>query len=101
MLQAGVPVPEAMAAATEAPTTVSTSGAGRRPRRDVRGEGMSRPIAETGLFPAAAQMLRVGEDSGTLDRQLEPPPTYYEGELDYKLSGSPRCSSPRSSWSWA
>jgi type IV pilus assembly protein PilC len=30
-------------------------------------------------------MMRVGEDSGTLDTQLEVTAEYYEGELDYKL----------------
>ena len=30
-------------------------------------------------------MIRVGEDTGTLDAQLEVTAQYYEGELDYKL----------------
>jgi type IV pilus assembly protein PilC len=30
-------------------------------------------------------MIRVGEDTGTLDTQLEVTARYYEGELDYKL----------------
>jgi len=30
-------------------------------------------------------MMRVGEDTGTLDTQLEVTARYYEGELDYKL----------------
>ena len=52
----------------------------------LRGEGLARPLAETGLFPsAAAQMLRVGEDSGTLDRQLDTAANYYESELGYKV----------------
>ena len=40
----------------------------------------------TGLFPGAAgQMLRVGEESGTLDQQLELAADYYQGELDFRL----------------
>jgi type IV pilus assembly protein PilC len=30
-------------------------------------------------------MLRVGEDTGTLDAQLDSAATYYARELDYKL----------------
>jgi type IV pilus assembly protein PilC len=30
-------------------------------------------------------MMRVGEETGTLDTQLEQTARYYEGELDYKL----------------
>ena len=37
----------------------------------LEGQGLSAPLARTGLFPAAArQMFRVGEDTGTLDEQL-------------------------------
>jgi type IV pilus assembly protein PilC len=52
----------------------------------LRGEGLARPLADSELFPgAAAQMLRVGEESGTLDQQLETAATYYESELAYKV----------------
>ena len=52
----------------------------------MRGEGMSRPINETGLFPKPVEkMLRVGEESGTLDQQLELAADYYQGELDFRL----------------
>ena len=30
-------------------------------------------------------MLRVGEESGTLDQQLELAADYYQGELDFRL----------------
>jgi type IV pilus assembly protein PilC len=30
-------------------------------------------------------MMRVGEDTGTLDRQLDVTAAYYERELDYKI----------------
>ena len=53
----------------------------------MRGEGLAHPIAETGLFPAAArQMFRVGEETGTLDVQLEPAANYFERELDFKIT---------------
>ena len=54
--------------------------------RRLEGEGLARPLAATGLFPATAvRMMRVGEDTGTLDTQLEVTAHYYEGELDYRL----------------
>ncbi len=52
----------------------------------LEGEGLAGPIGDTGLFPrAAVQMMRVGEDTGTLDQQLENASNYYSRELDYKL----------------
>lgn len=52
----------------------------------LEGEGLARPLGATGIFPAtAAQMIRVGEDTGALDTQLETTAKYYEGELDYKI----------------
>lgn len=50
------------------------------------GEGLARPLAATELFPSTAvRMIRVGEETGTLDDQLAVTARYYEGELDYKL----------------
>ena len=38
----------------------------------MEGQGLAGPMARTGLFPGAArQMFRVGEETGTLDQQLE------------------------------
>jgi len=52
----------------------------------LRGEGLAGPLALTRLFPStAAQMLRVGEEAGSLDTQLVVTEAYYEGELDYKI----------------
>ena len=34
---------------------------------------------------AARQMFKVGEDTGTLDRQLATAATYFDRELDYKI----------------
>ena len=52
----------------------------------LRGEGMSAPITATGLFPGGVcQMMRVGEDTGTLDDQLETAAGFYGKEVEYKL----------------
>ena len=87
MLKAGVPVPEAMTAALEA-TNNRVYAEALVSARDatLRGEGISRPVAETHLFPSAAEkMLLVGEQSGTLDTQLDATALYCEGERAYRL----------------
>jgi type IV pilus assembly protein PilC len=87
MLRAGVPVPEAMTAALDA-TNNRVYQEALLAARDatLRGEGISRPIAETHLFPPAAEkMLLVGEQSGTLDSQLDATAQYCEGERSYRL----------------
>lgn len=87
MVQAGVPLPDAMAVAGE----TSTNAVYREALSDareamVRGEGLARPLARSGVFPAGAnQMIRVGEATGTLDEQLDAAAHFYERELDYRL----------------
>jgi type IV pilus assembly protein PilC len=87
MLQAGVPIPEAIVASSDATNNRVYQRALLAVRGEVlRGEGIARPIAETGLFPGAAgEMLRVGEQTGTLDRQLQVCANFYEVELSHKL----------------
>lgn len=87
MVKAGVPLPEAIAIASEgAHNLVYQDGLEVAREAMIRGEGVAGPIAQTELFPrAATQMMRVGEDTGTLDEQLEVTARYYEKELEYKL----------------
>ena len=57
----------------------------------LEGHGLATPLARTALFPATAvQMLRVGEETGSLDTQLEVTAEYYETELDYKIARADR-----------
>jgi len=88
MTHAGVPIPEALAVGTDGTNNVVWKEKLSDARQAMmRGEGLAGPIAETGLFPAAArQMFRVGEDTGTLDVQLETAANYFERELDYKVT---------------
>jgi len=87
MIRAGVPIPDALIAATEATNNRVYQHALIGARAEVlRGEGIARPIAQTKLFPGAAgEMLKVGEQTGTLDRQLEVAANFYEVELGHKL----------------
>lgn len=87
MVSAGVSLPEALRVATESLRNRVFMRALRQVGEAMlEGEGLARPLAATELFPAtAAQMVRVGEDTGTLDAQLEVAAQYYDGELDYRL----------------
>jgi type IV pilus assembly protein PilC len=87
MVSAGVPLPDAMAVTAEGTNnSVYKKGLGEARERMIQGEGLATPLADTGLFPAAArQMFRVGEDTGTLDEQLETAAVYFDRELDYKI----------------
>ena len=87
MVQAGVPLPDAMVVAgTSANNRVYVRALSQARDAMIRGEGIARPIAATNLFPAAAvQMFRVGEDTGSLDQQLGGAAEFFEQELDYKI----------------
>lgn len=87
MTVAGVPLPEALAVTTGATNNVVfRKGLTEARGAMMRGEGLAGPLSATGLFPGAArQMFRVGEDTGTLDDQLEAAANYLDRELDYKI----------------
>lgn len=87
MVRAGVPLPDTLNAAIQgANNQVFARGLTTARERMLEGEGLAIPIQDTRLFPrAAGQMMRVGEDTGTLDIQLENAAAYYGHELEYKL----------------
>ena len=87
MVRAGVPLPDAMKTTTEA-----TSNAVFRERLEeaqvemMEGGGFAKPLARTELFPGAArQMFKVGEETGTLDQQLEVASLYFDRELESRI----------------
>ncbi len=87
MLRAGVDLPRSMAVTADS----ANNAVYRKALEGIReammeGQGLADPIALSGLFPAAArQMFRVGEETGTLDQQLEVAAAYYNRELETKL----------------
>jgi type IV pilus assembly protein PilC len=87
MLGAGVTLPEALRVTSAALSNRVYTGALKHVGEAMlEGHGIAAPIARTRLFPATAtQMIRVGEDTGTLDEQLEVAAQYYERELDYQI----------------
>jgi type IV pilus assembly protein PilC len=87
MVKAGVPLPEGLKT-----TTDSMSNVVYRERLEVaraqmlEGKGFSQPLIDTELFPGAAkQMFKVGEETGTLDEQLEVASIYFDRELDSRI----------------
>jgi type IV pilus assembly protein PilC len=87
MVAAGVTLPVALRVATDSlHNLVFTRALGQVAEAMLEGEGLATPLAATGLFPGtAARMMRVGEETGTLDAQLEVTARYYESELEYKI----------------
>ena len=51
------------------------------------GEGISKPLAETGTMPSIVpRMVEVGEKTGRIDDMFEKIATFYEGEVDTAVS---------------
>jgi type IV pilus assembly protein PilC len=87
MIRAGVDLPQAMEVTAEAANNaVFTRGLSSVREQMMEGQGLAEPITRSGLFPGAArQMFRVGEETGTLDLQLETAAAYYHRELDVRV----------------
>ena len=87
MIRAGVDLPQAMTVtADSANNAVYRNGINRIREQMMEGQGLADPLAQTGLFPGAAkQMFRVGEETGTLDTQLETAAVYYHRELEVRV----------------
>lgn len=87
MVSAGVNLTEALSVTTEAlRNRVFIRRLSKVSDAMLEGEGIAGPLARTRLFPGTAtQMLRIGEETGSLDDQLQVTAEYYEVELDYKI----------------
>jgi type IV pilus assembly protein PilC len=88
MIDTGVPLPDALSVAADcANNAVYREGLDHIRSQMMEGRGLAAPLSETGLFPGAAhQMFRVGEETGTLNDQMDVAADYYGRELDVKLS---------------
>jgi type IV pilus assembly protein PilC len=87
LLVAGVDLPKSMTVTADSANNAVYHNALEAIREAMmEGQGLAGPIARSGLFPGAArQMFRVGEETGTLDQQLEVAAAYYNRELETKL----------------
>ena len=87
MLKAGIPISQTFEVA------IASSGNIRYRRglesvkeRMLTGDGFSAPLDATGLFaPMMIRMIRVGEETGTLDTSLEQIADFLTEEMDYKV----------------
>jgi type IV pilus assembly protein PilC len=86
LLRAGVPIARAFDIAT-AGTVNETYVRRLAPVRErlLSGEGIATPLAASRLFgPLLIQMVKVGEETGTLDRYLDQAADFMDDELDYR-----------------
>lgn len=84
LLQAGVSLPESLQLAGSTVNNSVIAGALETLRREsLQGRGLSEPIMRTGVFPRMlSQMVRVGEETGTLDANLKTLASFYDEEVD-------------------
>ena len=87
MVKAGVPLPDGLKTTTEACSNIVYRERLEVAREQMlEGRGFSGPLIETELFPGAAtQMFKVGEETGTLDEQLETASIYFDRELEARI----------------
>jgi type IV pilus assembly protein PilC len=87
LVQTGVPLPDAVQVSADSTNNAVFQTKLATVRESMmRGDGLARPIQASGIFPPAArQMIRVGEATGSLDTQLHSAAVFYERELRYRL----------------
>lgn len=89
VLKAGVPLGQTFdAVIASTGNRVFQRGLSTVKEQMTSGEGFAGPLIRTHLFPPMlTQMVRVGEETGTLDTYLEQAAEFYEEELDYRIRG--------------
>ena len=87
MVKAGVPLPDAMKTTTESVNnSVFKDRLVEAQAEMLEGGGLAKPLARTQLFPGASrQMFKVGEETGTLDQQLQVASLYFDRELESRI----------------
>jgi type IV pilus assembly protein PilC len=87
LVHTGVPLPDAVQVSADSTNnSVFKTKLATAREAMMRGDGLARPIEATGIFPPAArQMIRVGESTGSLDEQLDNAAEFYERELRFGL----------------
>ncbi|MBU0704952.1 MAG: type II secretion system F family protein [Chloroflexi bacterium] len=84
LVRAGLPLSEVMELAVHTTRNVIVAAALERARVALlTGQGLSTPLAAERLFPPLlAQMVHVGEETGTLEENLATLASFYEEEVD-------------------
>jgi len=88
LLRAGLALPEILDMSARTMTNGLISRAIGEVRDELlQGQGLSDPLAKHKVFPGMlVQMIRVGEEAGTLDDNLETMADFYEEEVDRAVS---------------
>jgi type IV pilus assembly protein PilC len=87
MLRAGIPISQTFDVAIASAGNIRfVRGLASVKQRMLTGDGFSDPLEETGLFaPMMIRMIKVGEETGTLDNSLEQIADFLSEEMDYKV----------------
>ena len=87
LARAGVPMTQIIDTANRSlGNVVFERGLAAARSRMLSGEGFSGPLEATGLFPRLViQIVKVGEETGNLDNNLEQAAEHYAEEVDYRL----------------
>jgi type IV pilus assembly protein PilC len=87
MLKAGIPISQTFDVAIAAAGNIKyRRGLESVRQRMTTGDGFSAPLEATGLFaPMMIRMIKVGEETGTLDSSLEQIADFLSDEMDYKV----------------
>jgi type IV pilus assembly protein PilC len=87
LARAGVPITRMLDTAITAVGNAEYRAGLASVREDMlSGEGFATPLERTDLFPRIViQMVRVGEETGSLDANLEQAAEHYAEEVDYRL----------------
>ncbi|HYL07933.1 MAG TPA: type II secretion system F family protein [Candidatus Udaeobacter sp.] len=87
MLKAGIPISQTFEVAIASAGNIRyRRGLESVKERMMTGDGFSAPLEATGLFaPMMIRMIRVGEETGTLDSSLEQIADFLSEEMDYKV----------------
>lgn len=87
LMSSGVPMLEMMRITSRAVDNVHVESAiGRASEKVKGGKGLSTALKdETVFLSLVPQMLKIGEQSGAIDKMMDKAATYYEDELDAKI----------------
>lgn len=90
MLEAGVPVARSMDIVINSVSNrILASRLQPIKSGMLAGEGFAGPLSQAGVFPPTViQMVRVGEETGALERFLGDAADFYENELEYRLQNA-------------
>ena len=88
LLRAGLPLPESLELTKETiGNTIIRESVEAVRQETIQGRGISEPLSRIRLFPPMlAYMIRIGEETGTLDGHLSTLADFYEQEVDRRIN---------------